>query len=118
MRAFRKIAAWKLAYDLVIRVYKLTETFPQDEELALRSDIRKAAIMVPGQIAHGYGRGRKQDFLVYLHRAAGYLGEMRGQLELALELGFLKQDAFDELDQECATLDHSITKLMRKVAAK
>ena len=92
---YRDLVAWQKAMDLVERVYLATNTFPREERYGLTSQIRRAVVSVPSNIAEGQGRRTTDDELIrFLHISLGSLCELETQLELAVRLKFLdKQDA-------------------------
>jgi len=91
---YRDLVAWQKAMDLVERVYLATNEFPREERYGLTSQIRRAAVSVPSNIAEGQGRRSTDDELIrFLQISLGSLCELETQLELAVRLKFLaKQD--------------------------
>lgn len=96
MADFRRMAAWQKADDLVIRVYELTRGLPDDERFGLTSQMRRAAMSVPANIAEGAGRQTLRDFRQFLFLARGSLNEVEYYLHLAERLGYIQtQQAVD-----------------------
>ena len=93
MSDHRDLLAWREAMSLVEVVYHDTSCFPKDEAFGLRSQIRRAAISVPSNIAEGSGRNTPGELRQFVGVASGSLAELRTQLELAVRLGFMKQGA-------------------------
>jgi four helix bundle protein len=93
IRTFRDLIAWQKAMLLCNCVYALSASFPDSERFGLTSQIRRAVVSIPSNIAEGYGRRRKQDYLRFLDIARGSLFEVETQLELAEQLGFAGPDA-------------------------
>lgn len=93
-RNFRKIIAWQEADNLVIEIYKLTEIFPREEQFGLTSQLRRAAVSVPANIAEGSGRNTLKDFLRFLYNAQGSLSEVEYYLHIANRLEFLDSETF------------------------
>ena len=97
--AFRRLAAWQKAYDLARSIYKAAETFPRAEQFGLTSQLQRAALSVPSNIAEGYGRGHQtKDFARFLLVARGSLYEVETCLLLARDLGFLTESSFEHLN--------------------
>ena len=99
--------------DLVVKVYELTRSFPQEELYALTSQLRRAAVSAPSNIAEGAAGRTRQQFSNYLSNAIGSLNEIDTQLELALRLGYLTGTDYDRLYQaldECLALTYGLRK--------
>ena len=87
---YRDLVAWQKAMDLVERIYVATADFPREERYGLTSQVRRAAVSVPSNIAEGQGRRTSDDeFVRFLQIAMGSLAELQTQLELAGRLHFL-----------------------------
>lgn len=99
IRSFRDLVAWQRSVELSLDVYRGTAEFPSDERFGLVSQLRRAAVSVPSNIAEGYGRGSKQDYLRFLKVARGSLFELETQMTIACRLGFLREQIFDRLDE-------------------
>jgi four helix bundle protein len=89
MRNYAKIAAWRLADDLTVKIYERTKTFPREELYGLTSQLRRAAYSVPANIVEGSSRETKRDYLHFLHIARGSLSESQYFIHLAHRLGYL-----------------------------
>ena len=88
-RGFRTLNAWKKAYELTIEIYRLSKKFPKEETYALTSQLQRAAVSVPANIAEGYERNHRKEYLQFLFIAKGSLGEVETYLQLAKDLGYL-----------------------------
>jgi four helix bundle protein len=89
----RDLAAWREGMALVVAVYRETAGFPRDEIYGLTSQIRRAAVSIPSNIAEGAGRNSTRELLQFLGITCGSLAELDTQLELAVQLGYLKSGA-------------------------
>ena len=114
----KKLEAWKQSMDLVIEVYRVTESFPGQETYGLTNQIRRAAVSIPSNIAEGAARQTKKEFINYLHMAQGSLSELDTQIELARRLGYLDDDNWKSLDQRMERIDKMITGLIRHLSKK
>ena len=86
---FEKLEVWKLGMDLVSDVYKIAGKFPDEEKFSLTSQIRRAAISVPLNIAEGSARRSKKEFASFVRIALGSLVEVKTCLEIAKNLGYI-----------------------------
>ena len=103
--------------DFVVNVYELTRNFPQEELYALTSQLRRAAVSAPSNIAEGAADGTRQQFSNYLSNAIGFLNEIDTQLELALRLGYVTATDYDRLYQrldDCLALTYGLRKAINK----
>ena len=89
---FEKLMAWQKAKELAIAVYRLVTKFPQYEQFALSSQVRKAAISVPSNIAEGTGRMSTKEKTHFLEISYGSLLETYCQLQIAVELNYISAD--------------------------
>ena len=103
-RGHRELRAWQEAVALVETIYRLTSTFPKDEQFGLTSQMRRAATSVPANIAEGAARSGTRELLHFLSIASGSLSELDTHLEVAKRLGFIRdtKDAQDKIDQASA----------------
>ena len=109
----RNLIAWQKAMDFAVSVYELTREFPQEELYALTSQLRRAAVSAPSNIAEGAAGRSRQQFSNYLSNAIGSLNEIDTQLELAQSLGYLSNADYKRLYQaldECLALTYGLKK--------
>ncbi len=100
IKEFHEITAWRLAHELTIKVYQITANFPPEEKFGLTSQIRRAAVSVPSNIAEGFKRKSKKDSCHFYNVAEGSLEEVKYQLYLAAELNYIdssNSEAINEL---------------------
>ena len=96
----KDLEAWKLSMDLVIKIYKITKSFPENEKFALTSQICRAAISIPSNLAEGCGRGSDKDTLRFLDIALGSSAELETQLLIAQALEYADmQNILIDLDK-------------------
>ena len=98
MAAYKNLEAWKHSMQLVKEIYILTKSFPKEEMYALSSQIKRAAVSVPSNIAEGSGRNYKKDTIQFLHIARGSLYETETQVEIALMNNFIQETDVDKLN--------------------
>ena len=97
MAAYKNLEAWKHSMQLVKEIYILTKMFPKEEMYALSSQLKRAAVSVPSNIAEGCGRNYKKDTIQFLHIARGSLYETETQVEIARMNNFIKDSELDSL---------------------
>ena len=105
MQIHNNLEVWKLGISLVKEVYKVTQNFPREGLYGLASQIRRAAVSIPSNIAEGAGRNSRKEFLQFLYIALGSIAELETQLIIAKELNYLSEDQIFE----------SLEKLRRKL---
>jgi four helix bundle protein len=89
---FRDLDVWHLGVELAETVYRVTARFPKSELFALTSQMRRAAVSIPSNIAEGRARGSSREFLHFLSISRGSLAELETQLELAIRLDYIDSD--------------------------
>ena len=102
MRDFKKLLAWQKADDLVVLVYRATETFPSEEKFGLTSQLRRAAVSVAANIAEGSGRHTLKDFRHFLYQSRGSLSEVEYYLHLSRRLDYLPEPRQQKANALCA----------------
>ncbi|WP_317133242.1 four helix bundle protein [Chryseobacterium aureum] len=98
--------------DFVTGIYKITETFPKTEIYGLVSQIRRAAVSIPSNIAEGNSRRSKPDYLQFLKIARGSCTEVATQLIISKNLGFFSEDDYLKLNQEIIELSKMLNGLI------
>lgn len=105
---YRKLNIYDLAHQFVLDVYKATEAFPESEHKNLSSQLRRAAVSIPLNIAEGSSRRSKKEFLNFLNYGFGSGKEIEVLLVLSKDLGFLTSKDFADLSKQ---LDHLMSKM-------
>ncbi len=101
-KSYRDLVAWQKAMDLVTAVYRITASFPREEIYGLTSQLRRAAVSVPSNIAEGQGRRGLAEFRHFLRQASGSLMELETQVLIAERLCYMPPDEASELLQSAA----------------
>ena len=96
--SYRDLKVWQKAIELVDEVYRGTQSFPTDERYGLTSQLRRAAVSVPSNIAEGKGHNSDKELVVFLHHARGSVFEVETQLVLAARLGYLSEKNREKLE--------------------
>ncbi|OGG52419.1 four helix bundle protein [Candidatus Kaiserbacteria bacterium RIFCSPLOWO2_12_FULL_53_8] len=116
MQSHEDLAVWKKAVALCTLIYRLTEKFPSREMYGLTSQIRRAAVSVPSNIAEGRRRGTDADFGHFLRMAHGSLAELETQLLISKELAFCTEKEFENVRTQVTEMSkmlHGMIKALR-----
>ncbi len=95
--SYRDLIAWKKGMQLVGAVYDATDSFPQHEIYGLTSQLRRAAVSIPSNIAEGQAHYTNREFIRFLRHARGSLAEIETQILIAKDRGYLRQEQADKL---------------------
>ncbi len=96
--SYKELIVWQKAKALAVAIYQATEKFPKSERYGLTGQLRRAAVSVASNIAEGQGRNTTGEFLQFLDHARGSLLELQTQLDISLELKFLSEAEFHNLE--------------------
>lgn len=99
-KGFRKLTVWQKSYEFVLGIYGYSKAFPREEQYGLTSQLQRAVISIPANIAEGYERNHRKEYLQFLHIARGSLGEVETYLLLAKDLGYLTNEAYQPLEKQ------------------
>ncbi len=97
-QSFRELAVWQRSMQLTVKVYKLTQGFPREEQFGLTSQLRRSAVSIPSNIAEGQGRMNVPEFRQFLGIARGSSCEVQTQLEIARALHFGDPELIDQAE--------------------
>ena len=100
MHQFKNLEIWKRSQDLCIEVYTVTRNFPSTETFGLTSQLRRAAVSIPSNIAEGTSRNSDKEFVRFLEISLGSAFELESQLILAKRLEFIEIDTFERIVAE------------------
>ena len=116
--SYRDLRVWQQAMKLAFRVYRETEAFPKHELYSLTSQLRRAAISIPSNIAEGKGRRTYPEFLTSLFHARGSLLELETQISLAEQLGYLSEFSAQSLLRDTARIGSGPINWLRSASAR
>jgi len=111
---YRNLIAWQKAKRLALDVYRCTRKFPRDEIYGLTSQMRRAAVSVPSNIAEGKGRHSHKDLVHFLYQARGSLLELETQISIARDLEYIDQPAFEILESETEEVGRILNGLINR----
>ena len=110
---FRELHVWQRAKTLAVTIYGHSASGPLSRDYGLRDQIRRAAVSVPSNIAEGDERDTNKDSVRFLYMAKGSLAELRTQLEIAHDIGFLEPRTFLQLEATCAEIGRMLGSLIK-----
>jgi four helix bundle protein len=95
-KSYRDLVVYDKAYRLAMKVYRVSKFYPREELYGIVSQMRRCAVSIPSNIAEGYRRGRN-EYLQFLKIAHGSCAELETQLMLSHDLGYIKNEIFEEI---------------------
>ena len=116
--SFRDLRVWQYGMELVVQIYQLTQLFPAEERYGLVSQMRRAAVSIPSNIAEGHTRESSKEYLKHLSIAQGSLAELQTQIEIALRLGFATNTDAQQCMELSVALSRQIYALRNALARK
>ncbi|MDO9152546.1 MAG: four helix bundle protein [Paludibacter sp.] len=99
MTTHKDLNVWKKSMNMVILTYRLTGQFPKEELFGLSSQMRRAAVSIPSNIAEGHGRNSDKELIRFLFISLGSASELETQILLSNKLDFLKEEGFNQLNE-------------------
>lgn len=115
MKTHKDLDAWRRSIDLVASVYKTTSLFPKEELYGLTSQIRRAAVSIPSNIAEGAARNHVNEFRQFLYIALGSGAELETQLIIAKMLGFISDEKLQALINELNSISRMLQGLIKSI---
>lgn len=114
VRSYKDLLVWQRSVQLALAIYRLTAAFPAEERYGLTSQLRRAGVSVPSNIAEGYGRGTRKEYKQFLAIARGSTLEVQTQLTIARELEFCQQDQMANAE----SLSEEVSKMLYSLVGK
>ena len=111
--SYSDLIVWKKSMDLVIEIYKITESFPKNEQYGIISQMRRAAVSIPSNIAEGRKRGSKKEFKHFLVIAYGSGAELETQIEITKRLNYADPKKYTAID----SLLLEVMKMLNKLSS-
>ena len=115
IKSYRDLLVWQKGIDLVVDAYQATAPFPKSEIYGLTSQIRRAASSIPANIAEGYGRGSRKEYVQFLTVAQGSLKELETHFIVSEKLSYLTAAQTRRLLSETDELGRMLGSLIRKL---
>ena len=118
VRSYQDLTVWQKAMELVTKIYQVSNKFPRDEVFALTSQLRRAAISVPSNIAEGQGRSSRKEFIYFLGNAKGSLSEAETQILIARNLSYVSDEDLNTLLELSAEVGRILNGLLTSLREK
>ncbi len=118
IKTHKDLILWQKSISFVTSIYSATALFPKNEIYGLTSQIRRAAVSIPSNIAEGYARHSKKELLQFLYIALGSISELDTQLLISKNLDYINTEDYENLNQELIELSKIATSLIRYVSDK
>jgi four helix bundle protein len=115
IESFRELEVWRLAMDMVVECYDLTEKLPREERYELSRQTRRSAVSVPSNIAEGHNRHAHNAYLNHVNIALGSLAELETQLEIAIRLGYLTEAQIGVLASKLCRVGQMLRRLQQSL---
>jgi len=118
LRNYKDLKVWQKSYQLCLDIYKITKGFPKEERYSLTSQIRRAAVSVPSNIAEGYGRKTTPEYIRALYVAYGSNCELETQVLLTGDLGYIKSEQLKKVQKDIAEVERMLKALIKSLENK
>jgi four helix bundle protein len=118
MQDYKKLDVWGKAHLLAVGVYKATSAFPKDEQFGITSQIRRACVSIPANIAEGCGRGGNSELGQFLKIALGSANELEYELLLAHDLQLINDEVFNKLNEQIDHVRRMLISLIQTIKEK
>jgi four helix bundle protein len=113
--SFRELVVWQRAVEMSLAIYKATASFPTEERYGLTSQLRRAAVSVASNIAEGYGRTSKGEYIQFLGHARGSIFEVQTQLTIAEKLRYGTEGSLHSADALAGEVGRMLVSMLSKV---
>ncbi len=118
LKNYRELKVWQRSYQLCLEIYKITKRFPNEERYGLTSQISRAAVSVPSNIAEGYGRKTTPEYIRFLYMAYGSNCEMETQILLSGDLGYIETGKLEILQEGIGEVERMLKGLIKSLERK
>ena len=115
LESYKELIVWQKSMTLAEEIYYVTNSFPVKEQFALTSQLRRAAISVPSNIAEGYGRNTSKNYLQFLFISKGSLFELETQIELSRRLKYISDEVYNGIEEKIIEISKMLYVLIVKL---
>ena len=118
LKNYRELIVWQKSYQLCLEIYKITRSFPKEEKYGLTSQIRRAAVSVPSNIAEGYGRKTTPDYIRALYVSYGSNCELETQILLSKDLDYINNEDSKKIQENIGEVERMLKALIKSLEKK
>lgn len=118
VRSYRDLVAWQKGMELVGEIYRISRDFPKDEIFGLVSQVRRAAVSIPSNIAEGHQKLSRKEYQHFLGNARGSLAEIETQILIAKDLDYLSETEMNQILNQSAELGRVLNGLINSIRKK
>jgi len=115
MKSFEDLDVWEAAHELVLEIYRITKSFPEEERFRLIDQLCRSAASIPANIAEGTGKKTLNEYIQFLYNARGSFEETRYHLILARDLDYVDKTEFDTLTKQCNSIGKMLNGLIKSL---
>jgi four helix bundle protein len=117
IQSYRELIVWQKSFQVVLLIYKLTKSFPPEEIYGLTSQMRRAAVSIPSNIAEGRSRATRKEFVQFLRVAFASGAELETQLEISQALSFGQGTHYNEIKEQLSEVMKMLRSIINKLAS-
>jgi four helix bundle protein len=118
LKNYKELIVWQESYQLCLEIYRITKDFPKEERFGLTSQIRRAVVSVPSNIAEGYGRKTTREYIHALYVAYGSNCELETQVLLSRDLGYITAEDMKRLQEGIGEVERMLKALIKSLEKK
>ena len=115
LKSYKELKVWQKAYQLCLQIYKISKGFPKEEVFGLTSQIRRASLSIPSNVAEGYGRRSRSEYIRFLNIAYGSLCELETQVLLSGDLNYFKERELKEIQAAVEEVERMLMALIKSL---
>jgi four helix bundle protein len=118
IKSYKDLSVWQKSMELVVHIYNLVKDFPKEEVYGISSQLKRAAVSIPSNIAEGSRRSSRKDFCNFIYNSFGSGAELETQLEIAKRLSFGNSDKYQAADSLLDEVMRMLNKLIIELESK
>jgi four helix bundle protein len=112
-KGYQDLLVWQKAKDLAVLVYKISDDGKLSRDFGLRDQMRRSAISIPSNLAEGDERDTDKEAVRFFYMAKGSLAELRTQIQIAVEIGYLTHASFEHIEEKCQEIGRMLGSLIK-----